>query len=82
MKYIIDVPDDLYVMNGVLHIPWRFGENPAQNWINTGIKTESYYNADAPDIGCTKCKYDDKEAWEEPCRRCNAYLSMWKEKDK
>ena len=83
MKYIIDVPADLYVINGELHIPWRFGENQARNLLNTGIEAKPYKAEPKSECdGCADCRYTDREEWEEPCRRCcNSYCSMWKEKD-
>ena len=31
--------------------------------------------------GCKGCKFEDKETWEDPCRRCkNAYGNYWRAK--
>jgi len=45
MKYIIDVPSDLYIIDGTLRVPVKVG-NGDLSWYNTYIKAEPYTEPD------------------------------------
>ena len=45
-KYIIDLPDKLYAMNGELRIPIRFGESPVKEWRRTGLNVKPHTEPD------------------------------------
>ena len=63
MKYIIDVPDDLYVMNKELCVPWFFGENPTKHWLHTGISVKPYEEPDREAIEQEIRKQIEDEVW-------------------
>ena len=70
MKYIVDIPEE-YTKHGYSVYVKTWGEY----FKGYNLNPEPYIELD----GCKGCKYDDREEWEEPCKRCcNAHKNMWR----
>lgn len=70
MKYIVDIPEEY-----TEHIYSVYVRTCGENFKGCHLYPEIYSDLD----GCKGCKYDDKEEWEEPCKRCrNAHKNMWR----
>ena len=73
MKYIVDIPEE-YTEHGYSVYVRTWGSE----FRGCNLNPEIYIESD----GCKGCKYEDKEEWEEPCRRCkNSYKNMWRAKE-